>query len=132
VIKPVSCIACGTELESSVGDSGENQPSDATTFRSYGQYGSTVFDPMDGSFLEINVCDRCLTLHQDRVLWGRDYKHVTACVGGQKFPSVVGRTKAHRELTVWNPDIDYWESIEIEPEEVGVIKDVEWLPWVKP
>lgn len=60
------CICCGKELESvfAPDEDGkplcENQPYAATTFHSYGHYGSTTFDPMDGSFIEINVCDDCL------------------------------------------------------------------------
>jgi len=39
-----------------------NQPYAGTTFISYGHYGSTVFDPMNGTtFLELNICDECLT-----------------------------------------------------------------------
>ena len=37
-----------------------NQPDSGITFATYGQYGTTVFDPMDGSFLEINICDDCV------------------------------------------------------------------------
>lgn len=38
----------------------ENLPLDGVAFQSYGNYGSRVFDPMDGTFLEIYVCDDCL------------------------------------------------------------------------
>lgn len=37
-----------------------NQPDNGLEFISYGHYGSTVFDPMDGTFLAINICDSCL------------------------------------------------------------------------
>lgn len=36
-----------------------------TAFRIYGHYGSTVFDPMDGSSLEIVICDECLELRME-------------------------------------------------------------------
>lgn len=52
------CFACGTELENI---SGPNQPSRGLEFTTPGHYGTTVFDPMDGSALAINVCDGCLT-----------------------------------------------------------------------
>lgn len=59
----LSCIVCNLELEHVFKDlEGEihNQPSGGTTFTSQGHYGSTVFDPDDGSFIEVNICDRCL------------------------------------------------------------------------
>ncbi len=56
------CICCRKELETVMPGS-ENQPYAGTTFHSHGHYGSTVFDPMDGSFLEINVCDECMKSH---------------------------------------------------------------------
>lgn len=37
-----------------------NHPYKATAFITRGHYGSTFFDPMDGSYIEINVCDECL------------------------------------------------------------------------
>jgi hypothetical protein len=53
------CIVCGAALTGLFPDI--NQPSGATAFQTTGHYGSTVFDPMDGSAIEINVCDSCLT-----------------------------------------------------------------------
>lgn len=55
------CIVCRTKLESVVPEFDNNQPYKGTTFMSHGQYGSTVWDPMDGSFIQINICDECLT-----------------------------------------------------------------------
>ena len=54
------CIVCGVALEA-VSGADPVQPHGAVTFRAFGQYGSTVFDPQDSSQLYINVCDRCLT-----------------------------------------------------------------------
>jgi hypothetical protein len=58
----VPCIVCGKKLDSVFsGEASENQPSEGTAFQSSGHYGS-MFDPMNGSeFIEINVCDECLT-----------------------------------------------------------------------
>jgi len=69
------CIACGKVLRN-VTDDSVNQPYEGTAFTSAGHYGSTVFDPMDGSYLEIIVCDECLVAHRDRVLIGRSAKPV--------------------------------------------------------
>jgi hypothetical protein len=58
-MKPVPCIVCDRVLKEAISDS-TNQPYKATTFKTRGHYGSTFFDPMDSSYLEINVCDVCL------------------------------------------------------------------------
>ena len=62
----VPCFSCGKQL-ASVGLGTVNQPYRATTFISYGQYGSTAYDPLDGSHIEINICDECLHILQDRI-----------------------------------------------------------------
>jgi hypothetical protein len=38
----------------------DNQPRDGVACTTSGNYGSTVFDPMNGEFLEFNLCDPCL------------------------------------------------------------------------
>lgn len=64
------CFVCGRPLASvwRLGSDAEQQADGACYFTTYGQYGSTSFDPMDGSYLEINICDNCLTSRRDRVL----------------------------------------------------------------
>lgn len=93
------CIVCGSRLRN-VFDDAENQPSSGTAFESEGHYGSTQFDPMDGSYIEINVCDVCLVQARKdgRVLWGRKRKMVV-CEG-----TVVGWTRAPRPLMPWTGD----------------------------
>lgn len=51
------CLICGSALEPIT--PGDWQPC-ATIFRASGNYGSGVFDPDDGTFLAVNVCDGCL------------------------------------------------------------------------
>lgn len=55
-----NCIVCQRPM-SNIAEDGTLQPSGGTAFQTPGHYGSTVFDPMDGSMLEIAVCDDCLT-----------------------------------------------------------------------
>jgi len=55
---PIPCFICLIELTNVEGST--NQPHDGVEFTSYGHYGSTFFDPIDGSALAINVCDACL------------------------------------------------------------------------
>lgn len=55
----LACIVCLGKMENI--DPEGSQPSGGLAFRTGGHYGSTVFDPMDGSSLIVNVCDHCLT-----------------------------------------------------------------------
>lgn len=57
---PIPCICCGAGLESSSPDLDSSQPLGGLAFRTHGHYGSGAFDPMDGSSIEIVVCDPCV------------------------------------------------------------------------
>lgn len=97
------CVVCEKELLN-VDEASTNQPSEGLAFITHGHYGGTVFDPMDGRYLELNVCDECLLkLAVDKhVLLGQDRKLVTITSG--PLPSVIGSTPVHRELVPWDPD----------------------------
>ena len=58
--KHVYCIACNREMPN-INVAGM-QPSGGLCFSTGGHYGSAVFDPMDGSRLELSVCDSCVTI----------------------------------------------------------------------
>lgn len=88
---PVPCIVCDRELKSVIpGDMDTyGQPSEATTFNSHGQYGSTVWDPMrDELQLVINVCDSCLVRKAGT--------HVSKMIVGPAIPSIT--------VVPWNPE----------------------------
>jgi len=59
-----NCIICSIEVENWDVAYPENEsqvhPIGGTAFRTYGHYGSTVFDPMDATYLEVVFCDDCL------------------------------------------------------------------------
>jgi hypothetical protein len=55
----LACIACKKPLPNFAGED-SNHPMNGLEFVTYGHYGSTVFDPMDGSSLVINICDECV------------------------------------------------------------------------
>jgi len=59
-----NCIICKCEVENWDIAYPENEaqvhPLGGTAFRTYGHYGSSVFDPMDASYLEVVFCDDCL------------------------------------------------------------------------
>jgi hypothetical protein len=72
------CICCGKEITQSSGmdefmnpDEFASQPYEATVFYTYGHYGSTFWDPMNGDQCVINACDDCLRKYPDRVRYIR-------------------------------------------------------------
>lgn len=123
------CIVCGLTLDNCF-DSEENQPDGGTAFHTYGHYGSTVFDPMNGTALELNVCDECLLRlgREGKVLWNMRWRPITA------DGVLVGREWVHRPHVPWDPDVVETEvsddTLDIEPEQVGVIwadrPNIEW------
>ena len=60
---PFPCIVCGKSLKNFFAP---NQPLDGCLFTSRGNYGSSVFDEIDGAKLEINICDDCLCTAQKK------------------------------------------------------------------
>jgi hypothetical protein len=64
----LTCIVCDRQFERAANDPlFDAVPYGGTLFYSSGHYGSTVFDPFDGTKLEIIVCDKCLVERQLRV-----------------------------------------------------------------
>ena len=57
----ICCCGCDKELEqfSWKGKKGYH-PNGGLEFVTYGHYGSTQFDPMDGSTLRLVICDECI------------------------------------------------------------------------
>lgn len=96
----IPCLVCGRQLDN-VDDESCNCPDGADCFSTHGHYGSRLFDPMNGEYLEINVCSDCLrtAVDSNRVLICRDWKHVLA--GGV----IVGTTAAPRAPVHWRTDM---------------------------
>lgn len=106
-MNPLPCIVCGVQLESAVVyenptyESAVNQPYKGTAFISHGHYGSTVWDPCTGEdlFIEITICDECLTKKKDDVLLAsRNVKEVTS-------------------YRPWNPCKECVDPIDFDPED---------------
>jgi hypothetical protein len=60
IVKILTCIVCDYQPDIAYNGCEINQPYKATTFLSRGHYGSTFFDPLNGTIIEVNVCDECL------------------------------------------------------------------------
>ena len=60
----MQCIICDKALE--MVNKIWNLPKEAVNFYTYGHYGSTVFDPINGSVMNIIVCDDCLIKKSDK------------------------------------------------------------------
>lgn len=59
----LACIKCEKNLENILADiplrEGQ-QPVGGLAFMTTGHYGSSFFDPMDGTYIEVSICDECL------------------------------------------------------------------------
>ncbi|MGN6775977.1 hypothetical protein [Rhizobium sp.] len=64
----LKCIKCERGMENI--SSGCHQPNEGLGFHTRGHYGSAYFDPMDGSYLEISVCDECVKAADEKGLVG--------------------------------------------------------------
>jgi hypothetical protein len=69
----IDCLACGKALdnldyEMPNGKRVEVHPMNGLHFRTYGHYGSTIFDPMGtGEYLDVAICDVCVMKNLDKV-----------------------------------------------------------------
>lgn len=67
----LKCIKCAKEMENITPEG--VQPCDGLAFHSYGHYGSAYFDPLDGTCIQIAVCDECLEAATDSVIGPAGY-----------------------------------------------------------
>lgn len=114
-VEALPCLVCGRLLVN-VHDSCNNQPEEGLYFRTYGAYGTIVFDPMDGHFLEINICDPCMlrARRRKRVYIGQAYRNiiVEGAIVGQE-PILPTRMP---KLRLWTEKDD----LSLEPPEADV------------
>lgn len=99
------CIVCKTPMRR-VRDGGyELQPSEGLHFSSEGAYGTTVFDPMDLSTLDVIICDECIVAaaREGRVLLSQPRIGLEASEDGV----AVGFYAPERESVPWDPDKQY-------------------------
>ena len=123
------CFKCGKALQNAFIES-DNQPSEGTEFRTQGHYGSTFWDSFDGVDLVLNVCDRCLREHSDRLGQQKVFLPIR-CAGMTGF----GHVEVNRFMVAYtgNEDKDS-VSVDIEDlgdsEAVGVTYDCARVRWV--
>jgi len=61
IYKHCYCVKCNKKLKNLNIDLDNNlQPMGGIAFITYGHYGTTFFDPMNGDRLQIVICDECL------------------------------------------------------------------------
>ena len=67
----IACFCCDKSMENMHYKSRDSyvyvHPMSGLHFQTYGHYGSTVFDPIDGSSLDIAICDECIKQRKDRI-----------------------------------------------------------------
>jgi hypothetical protein len=100
------CIVCDKELENYVEEIASESIGvvyGATIWRSYGNYGSTIYDPMSGDeFLEVCICDECLKKKHEKVQ-RMIVTRARETVKSEKFnleptPSERDRTQVYKKL----------------------------------
>ena len=67
----LTCIKCCRELVNLTPKG--VQPNGGLAFHSYGHYGSAYFDPMDGTCIQIAVCDECLEFAAEAIIGPAGY-----------------------------------------------------------
>lgn len=120
------CFRCGKEMRRVTDGGHELQPEHGLHFDTTGAYGTTAFDPMDGSSLNIIVCDECIVAgaREGRVMLDQKY------IGIGFDPSPDDKIRAvfacgyyvpDRQPVLWDPDADYpeQEPLLVELEEVA-------------
>lgn len=90
----LNCARCDRELIN-VDETATNQPDGGTAFETHGHYGSTAFDPMDGSIIEVSFCDECLTHLRARPRRWRLLRHVGRRPAARRHGAEVPMTTEH-------------------------------------
>jgi hypothetical protein len=119
------CFVCGKTFQNAFPES-DNQPYEGTEFRTYGHYGSTFWDSFDGEELVLNVCDDCLRAHPERLAQHKRYRPVKSYQVGTGLPLMVGRHWVDRPMVGYTGNADDG-NLKIEPEEIGVLPNIEWV-----
>lgn len=86
------CIVCGEVLrDTEVSEEHNVIPYDGITFEGHGNYGSRLFDPLDGSYLIMVLCDSCAKERGDRIIHIAYKRNVPVVHMKRKFSETVDR-----------------------------------------
>jgi hypothetical protein len=94
------CIVCGAELRNVMPDH-NNQPRGGVAAFTSGNYGSAVFDSLDGETLEFTVCDTCLVHAGERGRVVSSYPRRPVLVEGRR----VGWESMEPRPVPWHVDL---------------------------
>jgi len=124
------CFVCGIKVERAFDY--ELQPSDATTFTTYGHYGSTFWDSFVGEEIAIIICDECLKNRTNRIARHKRFRQVVVLDDTGRFKSryIVGREWLDREpVPYFEGDEDDNDEVPIQAEDIGVLTgyNIEWV-----
>lgn len=113
------CIVCNVRLNRVDDHCDETQPYEGTNFHSQGHYGSTVFDPMDGSYVSFNICDTCLVERGQtgHVVCGRRSRPVLCRIPigpGKWMESDIGYENVFNSALVpWTRDLESFDEDDV-------------------
>ena len=64
--RKLNCFCCKKNIENIDWSNADVHPYNAMHFRTYGHYGSSVFDPMNGEiYIDIVICDECVVANKE-------------------------------------------------------------------
>jgi len=108
---------------------GGNQPDNATEFYSEGHYGSTTFDPMDGTEIVVNICDNCIRDRVANPLNPVGYRQVYVPIRCMGF--YVGRQYVDSQMVPFTLQEESGDDVvEVTPDQLGEALNarVWWFP----
>lgn len=108
----LNCFKCNALIETSA----EDLPVESVLFRGEANPYSEVFDPEDGTFLEIVICDNCLKTFapQNNIHCARDRKAIRLDIDGApqvgwlNSPGLYSPVYWHENLAPYDTHSDFW------------------------
>jgi hypothetical protein len=109
----IACFCCDKQMSNWIYDSPRPDgtesrvtvhPMGGLHFQTYGHYGSRAFDPMDGTALDIAICDECIIANVERMHGtGFDHAHEVALIENEEY-----KMKAVHETELL---LDFFEDV---------------------
>lgn len=101
------CIICGIKLYRENEDY-IAQPRNGVVCSTHGNYGSTAYDPLDGTSLVFNICDPCLRMTRDnKMLFERRHALPVKVQDRSEYrASIWGWKKFDGDFVLWTNEYD--------------------------